>query len=211
MESSNNDVLTLIMVSLQHSPRACWDLALIDYVISLDLQNFVRDKIVFRFARGQYRKLRAVGGIRHDGRQECTEPEYRTPRPVRDSYARTAYLRRGKFCSFLTCFSVLSDDSCCERVGVSIVAKDAGSGADLGQAATDSTGLLDSEVKGQKLLGLVVFAEVLASLLVHHGQYPCDRLADGVAEWILDLDAPLRLDIATHILVSFEADPPAIF
>lgn len=51
----------------------------------------------------------------------------------------------------------------------------------LGQTATDSTGLLGPEVEGEVLLALVVLEQVLASLLVHDGQYPGNRLADGVA------------------------------
>ena len=51
----------------------------------------------------------------------------------------------------------------------------------LGEATTNGAGLLVSEVEGEELLVLVVFPEVLASLLVHDGQYPGDRLADGVA------------------------------
>jgi hypothetical protein len=51
----------------------------------------------------------------------------------------------------------------------------------LGQTATDSTGLLSPEVEGEVFLALVVLKEVLASLLVHDGQYPGNRLADGVA------------------------------
>ena len=41
--------------------------------------------------------------------------------------------------------------------------------------------LLRSEIKGEVLLAFVVFAQVLACLLVHHGQHSCDRFADGGA------------------------------
>ena len=54
-------------------------------------------------------------------------------------------------------------------------------GTYLGQTSADRTGLLGTEVKGQVLLVLVELPEVLPLLLVHDGQHPRDRLADGVA------------------------------
>ena len=53
----------------------------------------------------------------------------------------------------------------------------------LGQTSADRTGLLGTEVKGQVLLVLVELPEVLPLLLVHDGQYPRDRLADGIAAY----------------------------
>jgi len=47
------------------------------------------------------------------------------------------------------------------------------------QPATDGAGLLDTEIKGQELLALVVLAEVLARLLVGDGQDTGDGFADG--------------------------------
>lgn len=51
----------------------------------------------------------------------------------------------------------------------------------LCQSPSDRAGLLRSEVKGQELFVLVVLAQVLSCLLVHHGQHPGNRLADGRA------------------------------
>lgn len=48
-----------------------------------------------------------------------------------------------------------------------------------GQPATDSAGLLDTEIQGQELLALVELTEVLARLLVGDGQDTGDGFADG--------------------------------
>ena len=105
------------------------------------------------------------------------------PAPLRP-HAFTAYFRIGKWISFLRCFSVFSDASCC------IVRNDNQPGSqtddtlkttDLREASPDSTGLLCAEVKRQVLLVLVELPQVLPLLLVHHRQHPGDRLADGVA------------------------------
>ena len=83
----------------------------------------------------------------------------------------------------------------------------------LGQSPTDSTGLLCAEVKGSVLLLLVQLAEVLPCLLVHDGHDPGNGLADSVAansyqhpKYIIR-----GMTLQTHILVSFDAEPPAIF
>jgi len=49
----------------------------------------------------------------------------------------------------------------------------------LCQPPSDRTSLLCSEVEGEELLALVVLAQVLSRLVVHHGQYPGNRLADS--------------------------------
>ena len=82
----------------------------------------------------------------------------------------------------------------------------------LGQTSADRTGLLGTEVKGQVLLVLVELPEVLPLLLVHDGQHPRDRLADSVAANSYQHPKSTRgITLQTHILVSFDAEPPAIF
>ena len=51
----------------------------------------------------------------------------------------------------------------------------------LGQPPSDRACPLWSQAQGNVLLVLVVFPKVLASLLVHDGQDPGDRLANGGA------------------------------
>jgi hypothetical protein len=53
--------------------------------------------------------------------------------------------------------------------------------AHLGQSPSDRARLLWSEIKREKFLVLVELPEVLALLLVHHSQDPCNRLAHNVA------------------------------
>ena len=51
----------------------------------------------------------------------------------------------------------------------------------LGQSPADGTGALGAEVEGEVLLALVEVTQVLALLLVRHGQNAGNRLADAVA------------------------------
>lgn len=53
--------------------------------------------------------------------------------------------------------------------------------AHLGQSPSDCARLLWPEIKRKEFLVLVKFTEVLALLLVHHSQDPCNRLAHDVA------------------------------
>lgn len=53
--------------------------------------------------------------------------------------------------------------------------------AHLGQSPSDCARLLWPEIKRKEFLVLVEFTEVLALLLVHHSQDPCNRLAHDVA------------------------------
>jgi hypothetical protein len=102
----------------------------------------------------------------------------------------------------------------------------------LAQASSDGTGLLRSEVEGEVFLVLVEEAE-LCSLV---GVDNCEDLGDGLSDimaidaeklvvhisrngvWGSGLSAQVSRQIEwhltqedTHIFVSFDADPPAIF
>lgn len=82
--------------------------------------------------------------------------------------------------------------------------------SNLGQSSSDRTRLLWPEVKRKIFLALVKLPQVLALLLVHHSQDPCDRLAHNITSQV-SLPASHIQRFETHILVSFEAEPPRIF
>lgn len=81
----------------------------------------------------------------------------------------------------------------------------------LCQSPSDRPSLLRPEIKRKIFLVFIVFTQILARLVVHHRQDPCNRLADGVAvrERVSIMYGPREKN--SHILVSFDADPPAIF
>lgn len=85
----------------------------------------------------------------------------------------------------------------------------------LGQTPPDCPCLLGSEVKRLVLLVLVEITEVLAGFLVDDSQDPGDRLANSrTVNFRRKYQSPVLTQQpvrATHILVSFAADPPAIF
>ena len=97
------------------------------------------------------------------------------------THALTAYFLMGKFWSFFVCLSVFKDFSCWFDPNFKQLFDEERIKTHLGQPSSDSTSPLGSEVKGKVLLVLIVFPEILASLLVDDRQYPCDRLANGVA------------------------------
>lgn len=94
----------------------------------------------------------------------------------------------------------------------------------LAQTSSDSSRLLWSEIEGQVLLVLVEETKLRALVCVDD----CEDLGDGLADIVAAAEFSLAsrinvskvrdmkfiqdsVDVDTHILVSFDADPPAIF
>lgn len=105
-------------------------------------------------------------------------------------HALTAYLRSGKWMSFLCCFTVLNDVSCYRlQQVVSVPQPRSYSVSHLGHSPSDCTSLLWPEIKREVFLVLVVLAQILTRLVVHHRQDPCNRFAHGVTVSVLERES----------------------
>jgi hypothetical protein len=127
--------------------------------------------------------------------------------------AFTAYFLKGKLISFFRCFRVLSESSCCVVAYTQLEHSCSARykyKTHLRHPPPDCPCLLRSEVKRQIFFVLVVLAEVLARLLIHDSQDPGNRLPHRVTKRRLEQNYCNTMP-STYILVSFEADPPAIF
>ena len=113
--------------------------------------------------------------------------------------------------SFLRCLSVLRDFSCCSNLGMRKCTRHRTDIAYRSQPPPDGTSTLRSEVEGKVLFVLVEVTEVLTLFVVRDCQDTSDRLANGVARIPRSIELHRFHKQATHILVNFDAEPPAIF